>query len=746
MKPSNIDRTGGVRLTPVIGHLPANEAFARSRFAAPPPIVARPDEFDLSSGFRLIRRRFWLIAIMTVLLTAAFVPTILGLRASYHAEARVMIRSSPGTSLVIGERDDTPPDIASEMERMVARGSTDRVIRELGLFDRAEFNPSLREESLTDRVRTLARQLIDRGVSREPAALGTDTMEAVVQRYYRALALRRDGLSNVVQIGFDSEDPVLAASVPAKLLDVYLDERATIERRRFEQIEDFVEKRIAEQRLRANEAREAVRRYRETVGPVSNEAQAAQFKAVEDLSARLKQLAAEREQVRGMIIALTSPDIESALGKYELPEPLAATFRDVDMQQRALDQLLKVYGENADEVVETRAKLLSLRSVFSAEVDHHVQVLRTRLDVLESERQSVTEELAVAEDRLTRSAQAQTELESLLAKAETEQSALDAIEQQRRSLADRSAMPVSDVIEVLSPAAVPLAPQGRGRLFYLVAAFCAALAASLTVALLREMLDGSVRSQDQLAAIPGLVPAGLLPVMPGHRRRRGQAPAIRGVFGESIRAVLVSLWQANGGEFPESILVTSALDHEGKSFVARALALELVAAGKPVLLVDGDLTRGDLGASFGAGTKPGLNELFSGRSDLAGVVHRDDVTGVDVIPRGAHGMQPRHHLPDLEGILRFARARGQVVIVDSAPVLASTDSIFLAQQIDRTVMVIRWGRTPLRTVEVAASRLREANRHPALTVLNMVNPRRYRLYGFKDAAIFSHSLAKYHPA
>lgn len=746
MKPSSVNRAGGVRLAPVTIPVHDSDGFQRSRFAAPPPIMARPDEFDLSSGFRLLRRRFWLIAILTAVLTTALVPLILAMRPSYHAEARVMIRSSPATALDLSEKSDTPPDIASEMERMLSRASTDRVVRELGIADRQEFNPTLRDERIVDQVRNLIRGLIDRGTRRSQPAGEGDVMEAVVQSYYRALGLRRDGLSNVVQIGFDSEDPVLAASVPAKLLEVYVDERGAIERRRFEQIGNFIQSRIAEQRLRADEAREAVRHYRETVGPVSNEAQAAQFKAVEDLSARLKQLATDREQISGMIVDLTSPELDTALAKIDLPEPLATTFREVGAQARTLEQMLQVYGDNADEVVEIRSKLVATRSVLSAEVDHHIQLLRARLDTLDSERRSVTEELSVAQDRLTRSAQAQTELEGLLARAEAEQAALDAIEQQRRSLADRSAMPVSDVIEVLSPAGIPLAPQGRGRLFYLVAALGAAFAVSLTIAFLREMLDGSVRSQDQLAAAPGLVPAGLLPSMPRGRRQGRSSPVLRGVFGESIRAILVSLWQANGGEFPQSILVTSSLDHEGKSFVARALALELVAAGKSVLLVDGDLTRGDLGAEFGAGSRPGLNDLLSRRAELSDVIHHDEATGLDVIPRGGQPVPRRQHLPDLEAVLRFARGRGQLVIIDSAPVLASTDSIFLAQQVERTVVVIRWGRTSMRTVEVAASRLGEASRYPALTVLNMVNPRRYRLYGFRDAAIFSHSLAKYHPA
>ena len=66
------------------------------------------------------------------------------------------------------------------------------------------------------------------------------------------------------------------------------------------------------------------------------------------------------------------------------------------------------------------------------------------------------------------------------------------------------------------------------------------------------------------------------------------------IFDEAIRTVVLSLKQSNGGKLPSSLVVTSAHSGEGKSLVARSLAIELAAAAIPVLLVDGDLRRGNL--------------------------------------------------------------------------------------------------------------------------------------------------------
>lgn len=719
-----------------------------TRYSAPPPMETRPEDFDLSAGFRLIRRRFRSIAVVAVVLMAAVAPAILSMKAMYHAEARVMVRSLPSTPGLADSGRGDPVDVPSETERLLSRRTAERVIRELNLTAIEEFNPALAEDSLLDRVRRKLRDLIDSSRSTQ-AVPNEDPIEPVVQRFYRALTIRRDGISNVVQIGFDAQDPLLAAAVPGKVLEVYLDERTAIARRGFEATERFVEQRIAEQQNRVDAAREAVRRYREAVGPVSNEAQAEQVRSVADLNDRYKRIGQRQEDMQASISALQATDRADALQDPGTPDSIAVMQRDIAGQQSALDLLLKTYGENADPVIEARAKLAATTAALGVEIAHYVQSQRAKLAALDREKDETWNALAAAQQKLAQSVVAQTELEGLLGKADTEQAALDKFELERRAMADRAAMPVSDEVEVLSPAAVPLAPQGKSRLFYLLGALFAATSIAITVAFVREMLDRTVRGHEQLAGISGLLPAGLVPV--ARRRRSASWPATSrtsqdGLFGEAVRSVMVSLRQANGGQLPGSILVTSALDGEGKSFVARSLALELVAARQPALLVDCDLVRGDVGSFLRAGDRPGLNEWLSGEADLADIIYHHEKSGIDFIPRGDANRNQRFHLPDLSAIIRHAEAKGQIVIVDSAPVLASTDTIHLAGQVGRVLIVVRWGKTQLRAVEYTVQRLRETSLGQMLVTLNKVDPRRYKLYGFRDSELFLNSLRKYHLA
>jgi Mrp family chromosome partitioning ATPase len=158
------------------------------------------------------------------------------------------------------------------------------------------------------------------------------------------------------------------------------------------------------------------------------------------------------------------------------------------------------------------------------------------------------------------------------------------------------------------------------------------------------MMDKSVRSHDQLEAVAGVMPAGFIPLL---SRREGRSLPVfsghsqGGMFGEAIRTTILSLAQSNGGRFPNSVVVTSAHGGEGKSFVARSLAIELAATGQQVLLVDGDLRRGNLGSLFKPGSKQGLNEFLSGGASLGDIVHYHSRTGIAFIPRGDPGLDRR---------------------------------------------------------------------------------------------------------
>jgi uncharacterized protein involved in exopolysaccharide biosynthesis/Mrp family chromosome partitioning ATPase len=589
------------------------------------------------------------------------------------------------------------------------------------------------------------RGLID---SKKPAAAAPGSLEAVIPEFYKALRVWRDGQGDVIQIGFDAADPQLAAAVPNRLISVYLEERQDSIRRRLDTAEEWIHQRIAEQQTRAKAARDAADRYQRLTGVVANEdAQSEDLKSISQLTDRQGKIEDARGEIKATISTLdTTGDISLALQNAAVPDSIAQMLRDLRGEQADLGRLLETYGENAQAVIDLRAKVDKSRTDLGSAVARYLQTLRTRLASLDREDDAVQSALAIAQEKRSRTALAQTELARLEHNADKEQTALDRLEEQRRGLAGQAMLPGAEV-EVLSPAAVPLVPQGHGRLFYLIGALLGSISIAVTAAFAVEMWDRTVRSFDQLGGMTRILHAGFIP----HQRRRDRRPpsilfgrSQGGMFAEAIRSLIISLKQSNSGKLPASIVVTSAHSGEGKSFVARSLAVELAACGNQVLLVDADLRRGNLAAYFAAERKPGLNEFLSGDAAIADIMYHHGPSGVDLIPSGDNALYRRPSLANLSQIIEAARAKGQIVVFDSAPVLASTDTVDLASMAERTLVVAKWAKTSCRAAEFTIKRLRSSSNADISVAINNVIPKAHALYSFSDSELFQKSLMKYH--
>ncbi|MBB2838128.1 UNVERIFIED_ORG: uncharacterized protein involved in exopolysaccharide biosynthesis [Rhizobium etli] len=706
-------------------------------------VETKADNLDLASAFRMLRRRMVLIIAITLLLVAPAAIMISGLKPTYQASARLIVHQPLATSL--GAEDTSrgnPLDVKSETERLLSRSIAERVVREMRLNMREEFNPALRKVSFFESIRANLRGLFD---TEKPASTARDSIEATIREYYQALGVWHEERSEVIQISFTANDAELAAAVPNRVVSIYLDERKGSVSARLDAAETWIRQRIAEQKGRAVIARDAARNYQESMDILSKEdAQDERIKTLLELTGREGKIEESRLEVKATISALETADNPSAaVQNIAVPDSISMKQRDLRAQEEDLSRLLELYDSNAEAVVDLRRKIEQSRIDLDLATKQYLQSMRAKLAALDHEANAVQSILAVAKEKRTRDALAQTELTRLQRIAENEQAALDKLEDQRRDLAAKATLPGAE-LEVFSPASVPLVSQGRGRLFYLVGALLAAISAAVTAAFVLEMWDQSVRSFDQIAGMARTIPAGLIPRL---ARRENPKTIFRLVqvpmFDEALRTVILTLKQSNGGKVPNSIVVTSAHSGEGKSLVARSLAIELSAAGIPVLLVDGDLRRGELESFFRSGLQQGLNEYLNGQADIRDIVYHHP-SGIDFIPSGKFSLQRRVRPNGLADIIEVAGAAGRIVIFDSAPVLASTDTVLLTALTERTLAVVRWGKTSRRAVEFSLQHMKSPRNSEILVAINNVSPDKHALYNFSDSELFSKSLMKYY--
>ena len=171
------------------------------------------------------------------------------------------------------------------------------------------------------------------------------------------------------------------------------------------------------------------------------------------------------------------------------------------------------------------------------------------------------------------------------------------------------------------------------------------------------------------------------------------------------------LHSPNGGPRPRAILVTSALPKEGKSFVAVNLAAS-IARGihERVLLVDCDLRRPHLPEYFGLKPGAGLVNYLKGEVELPQILIKTEIEKLSLLPMGHPPANPVELLASerMKNLLVEMRSRyeDRYLIIDSTPVISTTEPRVLASQVDGIVLVVRAGKTPremvLKAIEALA--------------------------------------------
>ena len=158
------------------------------------------------------------------------------------------------------------------------------------------------------------------------------------------------------------------------------------------------------------------------------------------------------------------------------------------------------------------------------------------------------------------------------------------------------------------------------------------------------------------------------------------------------------------GSTPQSILITSALPGDGKSFVSANLAVSIAMnINKHVLLIDCDLRKPDLHGMFGCGPGPGLSDYLAERRSLDSLLLKSSVEKLTLLPGGPIPANPSELASSerMSAMLAEVKDRYQdrLIVVDSPPPGLAAETSFLARQVDGILLVVKYGKTPKEDIE-----------------------------------------------
>jgi len=173
-----------------------------------------------------------------------------------------------------------------------------------------------------------------------------------------------------------------------------------------------------------------------------------------------------------------------------------------------------------------------------------------------------------------------------------------------------------------------------------------------------------------------------------------------------------------------SFLITSSRRGEGKSTITSYLAVTIAQfSNRRVLVVDADLRRPRIHSIFGLKNQSGLLECLSGAAEPLSVVKKTELENLDVITAGGATTEPSRYLESdlLSELFEKVKFYYDIVLVDSAPVLAVSDTLFLGAESDAVLLVVLAGATPRDVVVRARDTLSDANMNLIGVLVNNVS-------------------------
>jgi capsular exopolysaccharide synthesis family protein len=460
------------------------------------------------------------------------------------------------------------------------------------------------------------------------------------------------------------------------------------------------------------------------------------LKRKEDDIVELAQAKAKQETLRRQL-GRQNGEAVGTLALSENPQLRALKERQAELEVK-LTEALATFTEAAPQVKSLRSQIDYTKAQVAREVGLH-QVSALELEALERQIDGLTAHLKGVDasintfltssvSTLPAKAAQQARLELAVTAS---QRVYESLLEKRNQLGVAEAAVISN-IRVLDPAYPPIEPTSPKKLLNIAVGLFLGILTALGLVMLRDYLDDTVRSPDEIQGDGKLPLLVVIPHFRGDPSIASRAPAHP--MSEAYRHLRNNLKFARADQPLRTLLVTSALTGEGKTTTAANLAISFSREGKTVLLVDADLRRPGLDRFFGRDTSAGLSDVLAGHVSVERAIVETGVDGLYLLPAGPTPQDPGQLIESsqMQQLVESQAAAFNVVIVDSPPALAVTDALILARHVDGVLAVFESGRVTRQLAATVEAKLKWPNGPFLGAVLNKVRlgPADRHWYGY----------------
>jgi len=368
------------------------------------------------------------------------------------------------------------------------------------------------------------------------------------------------------------------------------------------------------------------------------------------------------------------------------------------------------------------------------------ELIAQQIEQVELEKAVLEQELEVAMGHFKESAKEAEKLGAYSADLEARKAELDRLKKITYSMGDELEqreieLQAGSRVEVLEQATLPQSSNIQSKYRKTAAAGVAAFALAVAGVTVVDFLSRRVNSPAEVTYGLGVQVMGDLPIISGRGWHGGILGGIPGglqnMLIESIDNIRTSLLHRANTESLRVVMITSALEKEGKTTLSSQLAASLARSGRRTLLIDGDLRRPAAHRLFELPVEPGLAEVLRGNASLDQVIRPTRVPGLWLAPAGLCDLDAIQSLARGGLHQTFAQIREDFdfVVIDSGPILTAADALLFGQYADAVILSILRDVSRVHRVFEACQRLQSVDLRLLGAVVNGVSfGKYYRAY------------------
>jgi capsular exopolysaccharide synthesis family protein len=650
-------------------------------------------ELSLHDIMAILGRRKKAILFTMLLTTLATLAYTVLTPPSYRADGTIQIERK-NKDIIFGTKDEgvydyqNDPFFRTSYEMLKSRQLAQTVIDDLDL-----------EKSLEPKKSKFSFSALLESVGLKSKK--TTKPVSYLDEFMKKLLIQPIDKTHLVEVYYEAKSPELAKRVVSSVIDNFIKLQIMTKSETGEYNKNFLTKQLKEARERLTNAEEALVKYSNEKGILGIDSlQTRHVKKLENLNAALVNAEIKRTQAESLYQQMRTTGSVSTV----LSNPVITSLKARLVQLEGdYQEMLKTFKPNYPDMVRLKQQINNARSKLNAEMANIQRSMKADFLAAKKQEQSLRSELKGFNKKLHNLQDNSIDYNTLKREVDASGQTYNSLLKSLQEVSVSSAANLSS-IRIVDPVVTPLKKYRPNPKTNLLLGLLSGLILGLGLAFLREALDKSVKSSEDLQRVTGLPVLATIPYarrLSAKRLPKIVAKIPRSPVAEAYRILSANIRFMVGKEHERVMLISSVEPEEGKSTTASNIACSYAQMGLKVLLIDADLRKPSMHKRLGIANRTGLSNFLAGEDDLVGITQPvKDVPGLYVITAGTKDEDPVSLLSSerMAYLTTQAATRFDYVIVDAPPVKGFADTLILSSLASSTLLVTREGKMDSRTI------------------------------------------------